>query len=461
MRRRDFLQGALLAAIASPKAACAETGESAPNVYTRRLPTAHEVDVFVAGGGPAGISAALAAAREGKRVFLAEASGAFGGAATSAYVPAFATFTDGVHDIVGGIGREIRRQICRKVPENAKWTPIDVEELKRAYDRLLTESGAKFSLFTTVCDATVRDGRIERVIIATKRGLMEVRAKVFVDCTGDADLCAFAGGAYELGDAEGAVMPPTLCSQWCDIDYSRADLSPHAQLSKAIADGVFSVPDLHLPGIYRPADGSSFGGGNVGHVFGVNPTDERSLTAAMMDARRRMPEYVRFYREYVAGYEKSRLVATAPQLGVRESRRVVCEYMLGVEDFKARAVFPDEIGRYCYPVDVHSAKPGDAKAYAAFLKEYERDFRYAKGESYGIPYRSLVAKSFANLLVAGRCIGTDRKMQASVRVMPGCFITGQAAGTAAALAAASGEVRGVAPEKLRERLRAQGAYLPN
>ena len=460
MKRREFLKGAAVAAACAPALAKADGAAAAPNVYSRRLETAYDVDVFVAGGGPAGVAAALAAARSGKRVFVAETSGAFGGAATAAYVPAFATFSDGVNDVVGGIGREIRRLVSRNVPESAYWTPIDVEELKRAYDRLMSESGAKFSFFTTVCDAIARDGRIEKVVVATKRGLLAVRAKVFVDCTGDGDLCAFAGGASETGDADGTVMPPTLCSQWCDIDFSQKNPWAQSLLPKAIADGVFTVPDLHLPGFFRATDGSSLGGGNIGHVFGVDPTDERSLTAAMIDARRRLPEYERFYKTYLKGYEKMRLASTAPFLGVRESRRVVCDYMLGVKDFLARASFEDEIGRYCYPVDVHNSKPGDVEAMKAFLKEYERDLKYGKGESYGIPYRSLVAKSFSNLLVAGRCMGTDRKMQASIRVMPGCFITGQAAGTAAVLAA-GGDVRAVKSADLRGKLRAAGAYLPD
>jgi len=460
LKRREFLKGAaVVAAAASPRFGAHAAEEGRGTVYSRRLETAYDVDVFVAGGGPAGIAAAVAAARAGKRVFIAETSGAFGGAATAAYVPVFATFSDGVHDIVGGIGREIRRLVSRQVPEDAYWTPIDVEELKRAYDKLVSESGASFSFFTTVCDAIAHNGRIERVVVATKRGILSVKADVFIDCTGDADLCAFAGGVYEMGDAEGTVMPPTLCSQWCDIDFDQKNPWPQDMLPKAIADGVFSVPDLHLPGFFKAADGSSLGGGNIGHVFGVDPTDERSLTKAMMDARRRLPEYERFYKTYLKGYEKMRLASTAPFLGVRESRRVVCDYMLDVGDFLRRAKFEDEIGRYCYPVDIHTSKPGDVAAFKAFLKEYDKDLKYKKGESYGIPYRSLVAKSFSNLLVAGRCMGTDRKMQASIRVMPGCFITGQAAGLAAALAP-KGEVRRVLATELRAKLAASGAYIP-
>ena len=435
---------------------------TAPGVVcSKTIPVAYEADVFVAGGGPAGVCAALAAARAGKSVFLAETSGAFGGAATASYVPAFAPFRDGVHDIVGGIGREIRDKVSKDCPIDAYWTPIDLEELKRVYDRLVADAGVRFSFFTSVCDAVAKDGRIDHVILACKRGLLAVRARIYIDCTGDGDMLAFAGGAYEMGDKDGAVMPPTLCSQWVDIDFSQPRQHVHGLLAQAIEDRVFSVPDYHLPGIFSgPHKDSSLGRANVGHMFGVNPTDERSLTAAMIDARRRMPEYERFYTGYVKGYEKARLASTAPFPGIRESRRIVCDYMLGVKDFVKRAVFPDEIGRYCYPVDMHISNPGDRAAYRAFLKEYERDLRYKKGESYGIPYRSLVPKSFSNALVAGRCMGTDRKMQASVRVMPGCFITGQAAGTAAALAVDSGDVRTVKPDELRARLSAAGAYLP-
>lgn len=430
-------------------------------VYSRSIPLAYEADVFVAGGGPAGVCAALAAARAGKRVFLAETSGAFGGAATAAYVPSFAPFRDGVHDIVGGIGREIRDQISTGYPIDTYWTPIDLEELKRVYDRLIGEAGVRFSFFSSVCDAVAKDGRIDHVILSCKRGLLAVRARIYIDCTGDGDMLAFAGGDYEMGDKDKAVMPPTLCSQWVDIDFSRPRQDVHALLARAIADGVFSVPDHHLPGFFSgPHKDSSLGRGNIGHVFGVDPTDERSLTRAMVDARRRMPEYARFYSEYVKGYEKLQLASTAPFLGIRESRRIVCDYMLNVKDFVKRAVFPDEIGRYCYPVDMHISNPGDRAAYAAFLKEYEKDLRYRKGESYGIPYRSLVPRSFSNALVAGRCMGVDRKMQASIRVMPGSFITGQAAGTAAALAVAGGDVRAVKPGELRARLAAAGVYLP-
>ena len=434
---------------------------SAPAVeYRRSIPVEREVDVFVAGGGPAGIAAALAARRGGASVFLAEASGAFGGAATAAYVPAFATFTDGKDVVVGGIGMEIRRLVSKDVPVGSWWTPVDMEELKRTYDDLVSGSGVEFSFFTSLCDAFARGGRMEHAILSTKRGLVAVRARVFIDCTGDGDLVAFAGGAFEKGDEEGSLMPATLCSQWSDIDFAQQDAWPQSRVAEAIRDGVFSVPDPHLPGFFRRKDDkSSLGRGNIGHVFGVDPTDERSLTKAMVDARRRMPEYERFFKGYLKGYSRMQLASTAPFLGVRESRRIVCDRMMTIDDFMARASFADGIGRYCYPVDLHAAKPG-REEFEKFWKDYSSRLTYKSGESYGISFASLVPKSFENVLVAGRCIGADRGMQASLRVMPCCFITGQAAGTAAAMAlACGGETRKVDVSALRQRLRSSGACI--
>lgn len=176
--------------------------------------------------------------------------------------------------------------------------------------------------------------------------------------------------------------------------------------------------------------------------------------------RKSLLEYDRYYREYLDGYENMTLVYTGNILGVRESRRVCCDYMLNVDDFVARAVFDDEIGRYCYPVDIH-IMTDDPKEYERFKQEYEVKYHYKKGESYGIPYRSLIPVSFSNVLTAGRCIGTDRKMQASVRVMPGCFITGQAAGCAAALAVEGEDVRNIDTKLLQASLKKIGAYLPD
>jgi len=426
-------------------------------IYQKELPVRLEADVVVAGGGASGVAAAVAAARMGKSVLLAEAGGALGGVGTSGLVPAFAPFDDGVNVLCGGIGMEIRRQVSVHVPTNTYWTPIDAEELKRTYDRIATDAGVKVLFFTTVCDVLAADGHIEGVVLTSKTGLYAVKAKVFVDCTGDGTLNALGGGAFEIGNEEGKTMPPTLCSQWAGVDRDAywSNNIP-AQLEKAIGDGVFTYADRHLSGMFIREGGVA--GGNIGHIFDNDPLDEESLTKAMMWGRASMLEYMRFYREYIRGCENVRLVGTGAMLGIRESRRTVCDYMLSVSDYIARADFADEIGRYCYPVDIHimNTKTDEMER---FRQEYE-NMRYQKGESYGIPYRSLTAASWDNLLTAGRCMGTDRQMEASIRVMPGCFITGEAAGTAAALAADHGtDVRGVDVALLQRTLAGNGAYV--
>jgi len=267
-----------------------------------------------------------------------------------------------------------------------------------------------------------------------------------------------AGGAFSCGDENGNTMPPTVCSLWTDVNrdgYWKTNIP--ARLEQAIEDGVFTYEDRHLTGISFREDG--LGGGNIGHVFGTDPLSQRSITDAMVWGRRSMLEYQEFYRKYVGGCENIRLVSTATMLGVRESRRITCDYTLSVQDFIDRADFEDEIGRYCYAVDIHVMNTSREEM-RRFEAEYRTTLRYADGESYGIPYRSLLPVSFDNVLTAGRCMGTDRQMEASIRVMPGCYITGQAAGTAAALAVDfGGEVRRVPANVLQHALTAAGAYL--
>jgi len=428
--------------------------------YQKELEIKYTPDVLVVGAGPAGVAAAIASARCGMEVLLTDSQGSFGGAATSALVPCFAPFGDGVNVLAAGIGYEIRKEVSRDVPLDAYWTPLKVEELKRAYDKAICESGVKPLLFTTLCDVVCNDRKVDYAVFSAKSGLFAVKAKIYIDCTGDGDLCAYAGASYEIGDRYGNVMPATLCSLWANIDYSARRGSDASRLEEAFADGVFSVEDRHLPGMQTVSREEGIGGGNIGHAFGVDPLDEDSLTRAMITSRKTVTEYDRYYREYLSGFEKLTLVATGASLGVRESRRILCDYTLCVDDFLSRAVFEDEIGRYCYPVDIHIMNT-DKEEFERFNEEYNKRLRYAKGESYGIPYRSLIPKGLDNILVAGRCIGSDREMQASVRVMPGCFITGQAAGAAASLAVKNQNVRGFDIKELQRKLLELGAFLPN
>ena len=436
-----------------------ETGMS--YTYTKTLETRYDVDVCVVGGGPAGVAAGIAAARQGAKVLILESQGFFGGCGTAALVPAFMQFTNGVDFMAGGIGKEVFDRVC--VPELK--LSIRVEVLKRVYDEMVQESGAQFLFFANMVDVIRRENAVEAVVVAAKSGVYAVHAKVFVDGTGDGDLCVWGGAPYELGDpVTGHVMPSTLCQLWINVNWKKGDrhsLSREEKfnlVAKAIDDGVFTQEDYHLSGIWQV--GKDTGGGNVSHCYGVNATDERSLTQAMITGRKIVPEFETFYRKYVKGpYAKASVIATGSLLGVRESRRIMGDYVLSEADFRPDSHFEDEIGRYSYPIDIHP-EPG-REAYRAFLAEHTS--RHLKaGESYSIPYRILLPQKLSNVYVTGRCVSTDQKMQSSIRVMPGCYITGQAAGVGAAMAAAGdGDIRHVDVPTLQQKLKAMGAWLPD
>ena len=443
--------------------------------YSKELEVKYDVDVFVAGGGPAGIAAAVTCARQGYSVFIAEPFPAFGGAAVTMLVPAFMPFGDSTVFLAEGIGREVYNKIAAQaLPRFQKYCPVSipVETIKIIYDDMVSQSGAKFLFHTSVIDAVTENGSIKYAVCSAKGSIFAVKARIFIDCTGDGDLSDLAGAESEYGDENGLTMAATLCGLWSGINWHGTE-GGHANMhmAKAIKDGVFTNADMHLPGIWRIMEETTdengvhlpdgVGGSNAGHVYGVDARYAESLTPAIIKGRKQILEYRRYYMEYMKGYEKAEPIYTAPYLGIRESRRIVCDYRLNVEDFQRQACFEDEIGRYNYPIDVHSST-NDTAGYNKFISAYS-SLRYKPGKSYGIPYRSLAVKGLANLLTAGRCIGTDRQMQASVRVIPGCYITGQTAGMAAAVLCGNhtNNVHEIDTHELQKKLTDMGAYLPN
>lgn len=471
--RREFIVSAAGTAIAAPLVGvlnlekASKKGQGVVNMTTvdfqRTIPIRHEVDVFVAGGGPSGVAAAVAAARQGRSVFLVERHTCLGGMGTAGLVPVFMQFSDGVNMLAAGIGEEILTKLHQAggTGPDSRFA-IHAEVLKRVYDDLLLDAGINFTFEAQFIGVEKEDDRVSLAILAAKSGLFAVKAKIFIDGTGDGDMAAWAGAPFEKGDDEGNLMPGTLCSLWIDVDWEAVKEGGRwrddSRLEEAFRGKVFTHEDRHLPGMWRV--GERLGGGNIGHTFGVDNTDERSVTQALIWGRKSILEYEHYYKNYLKGFEEMKLVATGSLLGIRESRRIMGDYVLNLDDFKARAVFEDEIGRYSYPVDIHASKP-DAASYAEFEKEF-RTLRYGKGESYGIPYRVLVPQKLSNVLVAGRCVSTDRYLQGSIRVMPGCYITGQAAGVAAAIAIEKNtNTRGFPVTELQSRLKKMGAFLPN
>ena len=479
--RRSFLSASVIgfgtAALAQTTGCVAESAAGASSrtgTYrlTRDLPVESGYDLVVAGGGPAGTAAAVCAARLGAKVLLVEATGCLGGMGTSGLVTAFDPMANGERMLVGGLMREIvtamhaRGFLAPQVTEAyyAKryncWTPFRVEGYKLLLDELAAAARVEVRFFTRVVEADADGRTLNGVVLQNVEGLRFVRAKTFVDATGDASLATLCGApCREAGRDTPNIMPPTLCAQLAHIDWSRAcKANQQALIEKALADKFFSTRDRHVPGLFQT--GETAGMLNAGHVFHMNAVKCRSLSEGIARGRRLVQEYVAFYRKYVPGCEDAELLSTGSLMGVRESRRVVGEYELNYADYISQRPFPDQIAVYNSPVDIHVYDDSDAE-YKRYHEEYTKVGRLKSGESFGLPYGILVPKGWKNLWVAGRCNSSDVRVHGAIRVQPACSMMGQAAGTAAAQSVATGQPAcDLDTAALVETLRRAGAYLP-
>lgn len=444
-------------------------------------PVAFATDVCVVGGGPAGIAAALSAARSGAKVLLIERMGFLGGSATTMQVPAFAPFSDRTRAIVRGIGWEVltehQKRLGRPLPDpdsynvpqdkgRMDWVPLDVELLKRLYDELCEAADVTVLFHTFVPAVQQAAGLLESIVLANKAGLSLARAKVFIDATGDGDLAARAGCAFEQGDDDGKTQGMTLCftvaggsrTKYLEYVYTTGDGYLAKLVERAKSEGTWELPDSSLVGMSFKSE--SVAGCNLGHVYGHDATDPLSVSAAEREGRRVVEKLLRFLRAYLPGQEAIELISSGPHIGVRESRRIVGEYTLTLDDYLACRTFPDDIARCAYFIDLHAVTTEAAARAKQVTDGEKRSYALPTGQSHGIPYRCLIPQGIENLLVAGRCLSAERAVQGATRVMPYAFATGEAAGLAAALSlAGNGAVRAVNLPELRRRLLAQGAWL--
>lgn len=439
----------------------------------RNLPLDESFDVVVVGGGPSGCTAAASAAREGAKTLLVEATGSLGGMGTSALVPAWTPFSDREKIIYRGLAEEIfvtlKAGMPHIEPSSLDWVPIDPEQLKRIYDDTVTKAGASI-LFQTHLGAVEKiDGRVDALILANKSGLTAYRAKTYIDCTGDADVCAWAGADFQKGDARGErLMPATHCFVLSNVDEEALEAGPgvsgafpESPIYKIVKSGRYPlIPDHHLC-IAKIGPGTF--GFNAGHIWDVDNTQPETVSRAMVLGRKMAKSYRDALAEFFPeAFGNCLLVNTGSLMGIRETRRVEGDYVLTLDDYLARRSFPDEICRNSYFIDIHSTKEEIARNPEEYRKACEKGFHYGQGESHGIPYRCLIPKTLSNVLVAGRSISCEQIVQGSVRVMPVCLAMGEAAGMAGAWAATrhSGRVRDVDATELRSRLREVGAHLP-
>jgi len=435
-------------------------------------------DVIVIGGGPTGSAAAAAAAREGARTLLVESGTMLGGSGTAALVPAWCPFSDREKMIHRGLAETVLNR-CKQAqphvsPEQLDWVPIDPELLKRVYDDLMEEFGVHV-LFQTMLSGVERGGagRVDSLLVTNKGGLSRLRAACFIDCTGDADLCAWAGAEFHKGSESGELMPATHCFVLGNVngeifrtlyENGRRLMGNHPQtpIYRIIESGKYPlINDAH---VFSTQTGPNTVGFNAGHLWNVDNTDPASVSAALAQGRRQAAQFRDALAEFCPdAFGEAFLVSTGNVLGVRETRRIIGDYILTLDDYIDRRSFPDEIARNAYFIDIHHSLK-EAREHTRHRADCLSGpaLHYQPGESHGIPLRCLIPRGLENVLVAGRSISCERPVQGSVRVMPVCLTMGEAAGMAAAMAARDhgGATRAVPAESLRKRLREKGAYLP-
>ncbi len=434
----------------------------------RQIPVYGEYEVAVLGGGPAGIAAAVAAARAGRRTLLVERYGFLGGMGTAAGVTNFCGLHANVHGemrrVVQGIASDLLMRIDRLDGLNKPHLVLgkilaqayDTAAYKIAADDLLAAHKVDI-LFHALGAGVAMDGdaRINALFVETKAGRQAVRADIFIDCSGDGDLAAWAGAPYEVGDAHGHTLFPSMMFRLNGIDPARAGDAWRTipqLMEQAEAKGTHKFP--RKAAIVRPqrsgiewrVNFTQLKRGDGSAINGLEPDD---LTRGEIDGRKQAVEAFKFLRT-VPGFEKAYIVDLPPQLGIRETRRVVGFYRLSGADVLGCASFDDSIGVNGWPMEQHVA--GDVTFTFPPIPE-SRGFNE-------LPYRMLVPERIDNLLVAGRCASMTQEGQSAARVSGACFAMGEAAGTAAALALRGNRVpRDIAIESLQQALKGQGAFI--
>lgn len=411
--------------------------------YRKELPLKGEFDVIVVGSGSAGSPAAIAAARSGAKTLLVERLAFLGGISTAVLDTFYGYYTPGTRSVkvVGGIADDVvdglkKFNACFERPNTfGAGTGITYhpEYLKVVWESLAKDAGCHILLNAWVQDVVMEGKKITGLVIATKAGLALYKTKIIIDASGDADIVWQAGIDYELAGAIDPAQTLTTTFKMVNVDVpKRRSITKeqfHRLMAEAAESGNYNLPRKEGSDHITPVDHmtatimtrlKSYGTKN-GIV--INATDPELWSRAEIEGRVQALEYIRFLKDCVPGYEKAELSAFNVQIGVRETRRIYGEYRLVAEDVLSARQFDDQIGLCGAPMEDHH---DGADTRWQYLPD---------GRCVGIPYRTLVPKNTENILVAGRCFSANHVAHSSVRSMAQCMAMGEAAGTAAALAA--------------------------
>ena len=421
-----------------------------------------DYDVIVVGGGPAGAGAAFSAARLGARTLIIEQFNCLGGVATAGGHGHICQYTSWNTKtvVVGGVAEQISQRVVDagfgvRNPGNLDF---EVEGMKLVLEQMAAELGVDILYHTFFCESIVEDSAVAGVVVQNKSGRSEVRAKRVVDCTGDADVAASAGAPFEVGrPGDGKCQPATLMFTIGGVDWDRVrafrgdDYKLKDVWQQAQDAGDMEPFQSQIMGWWWTPTRPDQVGINFTHITDIDATSAEDLTRATIEGRRQAYLSIDVFREYIPGMEQCYMVSTPNTLGLRESRRIIGDVVLTEDDMRARREWPDTIGYGSFFIDIHNL---DGPGMAATAERPKPGFRYQ------IPYRILLPQKIDNLLAAGRCVSVTHVGLGSIRVMPQCIVTGEAAGAAAALSAREN----VAPRELdaaalQDALRQNGAVL--
>lgn len=437
------------------------------------IPVAYDVDICVVGGGPAGVGAAFCAARGGAKVLLVEQMNCLGGIATAAWhghICSYDPQKDKKHRIVGGTCFDLVHRLVDTGYGTYDGYGLDfeVERLKFVLEEMAEEyPNLQLLYYTQFSDVIVEDGRVTHVIIQNKSGRQAVKARYVIDASGDADVAARAGVPHEKGrPGDGVMQPMTLMFQMGGFN-----IGPFCEFSgKGYYEkyGVHNNGDQEVwaeaqrNGDMRPFQSKTMGwwwcstrpdqiGANFTHIVGKDCTNAEDLTYATIEGRKQAYESIDVFRKYMPGMENVWMSHTGALIGTRESRRINGLYRLTAEDILAEKEFSDSIGYGSFFIDIHNCTGTGL----------DKDTYYPhSGFKYQIPYGVTVPKGIDNMLVAGRCISCDHIALGSLRVMPQCFIEGDAVGVAGAICVKKGiDPKDVDIKELQNTLRGYGAII--